>query len=82
MPELLSDVDWTGKVYSGGWTSPRGGVLESVEPATGAATRLWSLPVAKLGIWDIAWSPVLLVSIVVVVLLLGAHASLHAHLGD
>ena len=36
MPELLSDVDWTGKVYSGGWTSPRGGVLESVEPATGA----------------------------------------------
>jgi benzaldehyde dehydrogenase (NAD) len=35
MPELLSDVDWAGKVYSGGWTSPRGGVLESVEPATG-----------------------------------------------
>ena len=31
--------------------------LARVEPATGAATRLWSLPVAKLGIWDIAWSP-------------------------
>ncbi len=36
MPEMLSDVDWTGKVYKGGWTSSRGGVLESVEPATGA----------------------------------------------
>ncbi len=31
--------------------------LARVEPATGAAARLWSLPVAKLGIWDIAWSP-------------------------
>ena len=36
MPELLSDLDWTGKVYSGGWISARGGVVESVEPATGA----------------------------------------------
>ncbi len=36
MPELLSDLDWTGRVYSGGWTSARGGVVESVEPATGA----------------------------------------------
>ena len=31
--------------------------LARVEPATGAATRLWSLPVAKLGVWDVAWSP-------------------------
>ena len=39
MPELLSDVDWTGKVYSGGWTSPRGGVLESVELADRRGAR-------------------------------------------
>jgi WD40 repeat protein len=31
--------------------------LARVEPDTGAATRLWSLPVAKLGVWEIAWSP-------------------------
>ncbi len=31
--------------------------LESVEVATGVATRLWSLPVGKLGVFDVAWSP-------------------------
>src|SRR5580692_6379866 len=35
MAELLDDLDWQGKVYSGGWTTSRGGVLESTEPATG-----------------------------------------------
>ena len=36
MAELLSGLDWHGRVYSGGWTVPHGGVIESVEPATGA----------------------------------------------
>ena len=27
-----------------------------VDRATGAASRLWSLPVGKLGVWDMAWS--------------------------
>jgi benzaldehyde dehydrogenase (NAD) len=35
MAELLDDLDWPGKVYSGGWTTSHGGVLESTEPATG-----------------------------------------------
>ena len=35
MAGLLDDLDWQGKVYSSGWTSSRGGVLESTEPATG-----------------------------------------------
>jgi benzaldehyde dehydrogenase (NAD) len=35
MTELLDDVDWQGKVYSSGWTTTHGGVLESTEPATG-----------------------------------------------
>src|SRR5580692_451671 len=35
MAELLDDVDWQGKLYSNGWTTSRGGVLESTEPATG-----------------------------------------------
>jgi benzaldehyde dehydrogenase (NAD) len=35
MAELLDDLDWQGKVYSTGWTTSRGGVLESAEPATG-----------------------------------------------
>jgi benzaldehyde dehydrogenase (NAD) len=35
MAELLDDLDWQGKVYSTGWTTSRGGVLESTEPATG-----------------------------------------------
>ena len=35
MAGLLDDLDWQGKVYSGGWTASRGGVLESTEPATG-----------------------------------------------
>jgi benzaldehyde dehydrogenase (NAD) len=35
MAELLDGLDWQGKIYSNGWTSARGGMLESVEPATG-----------------------------------------------
>ena len=35
MAELLDDLDWQGTVYSSGWTTSRGGVLESTEPATG-----------------------------------------------
>jgi benzaldehyde dehydrogenase (NAD) len=35
MAELLDDLDWQGKVYSSGWTTSHGGVLESTEPATG-----------------------------------------------
>src|SRR5580692_2543406 len=35
MAELLDDLDWQGKVFSDGWTAPRGGELESTEPATG-----------------------------------------------
>ena len=31
--------------------------LASVAVTDGATIRLWSLPVGKLGIWDIAWSP-------------------------
>jgi benzaldehyde dehydrogenase (NAD) len=36
MAEILDDLDWQGKAFSDGWVSPRGGELESVEPATGA----------------------------------------------
>ena len=35
MAGVLEDLDWQGKVFSGGWTSAQGGELESVEPATG-----------------------------------------------
>jgi benzaldehyde dehydrogenase (NAD) len=35
MAEVLDELDWQGKVYSSGWTQAHGGVLESVEPATG-----------------------------------------------
>jgi benzaldehyde dehydrogenase (NAD) len=35
MAEVLDDVDWQGKVFSGGWVSAHGGVVDSVEPATG-----------------------------------------------
>jgi benzaldehyde dehydrogenase (NAD) len=35
MAEVLDGLDWQGKVFSSGWTIPRGGELESVEPATG-----------------------------------------------
>jgi len=31
--------------------------LESVDAATGMATRLWPLPVGKLGVFDVGWSP-------------------------
>ncbi|MEV0185946.1 benzaldehyde dehydrogenase [Streptomyces sp. NPDC050625] len=36
MIELLDDVAWQGKIYSNGWTTAHGGVLDSIEPATGA----------------------------------------------
>ncbi|WP_371576306.1 benzaldehyde dehydrogenase [Streptomyces sp. NBC_01314] len=36
MTELLDDVSWQGKIYSSGWTTAHGGVLDSTEPATGA----------------------------------------------
>jgi benzaldehyde dehydrogenase (NAD) len=35
MGEVLDDLDWQGKIYSGGWVPALGGELESVEPATG-----------------------------------------------
>jgi benzaldehyde dehydrogenase (NAD) len=35
MAELLAGGEWTGRVYSGGWVSASG-VVDSVEPATGA----------------------------------------------
>jgi benzaldehyde dehydrogenase (NAD) len=35
MAKLLDDLDWQGTIYSHGWTTSSGGVLESVEPATG-----------------------------------------------
>jgi WD40 repeat protein len=31
--------------------------LARVEADTSAVSRLWSLPVARLGVWDVAWSP-------------------------
>ncbi|MFC4463149.1 benzaldehyde dehydrogenase [Streptomyces xiangluensis] len=36
MTELLDDVSWQGKIYSNGWSTAHGGVLNSTEPATGA----------------------------------------------
>ena len=36
MSELLDETSWQGKIYSGGWRSASGGVLDSTEPATGA----------------------------------------------
>src|SRR5690349_5857558 len=36
MTELLDGGAWSGSVYSGGWRKAHGGVLDSVEPATGA----------------------------------------------
>src|SRR5690242_899846 len=36
MSELLDDVAWQGRIYSNGWTEGHGGVLDAVEPATGA----------------------------------------------
>ena len=35
MATLLDGVDWTGKIFSGRWTSSAGGTVEDVEPATG-----------------------------------------------
>jgi benzaldehyde dehydrogenase (NAD) len=36
MVELLDGAEWTGRVHSGGWVKARGGVVETVEPATGS----------------------------------------------
>lgn len=36
MTELLDGVHWQGKIYSGGWTTAHGGVLDCTEPATGS----------------------------------------------
>ena len=33
---LLDEVDWDSKIFSNGWVSAKGGVLNSTEPATGA----------------------------------------------
>jgi benzaldehyde dehydrogenase (NAD) len=33
---LLDGTDWNGKIFSGGWTTARGGTMASTEPATGA----------------------------------------------
>ena len=35
MAGILDDLDWQGKVFSSGWGTAHGGVLDSVEPATG-----------------------------------------------
>jgi benzaldehyde dehydrogenase (NAD) len=35
MSEVLDDLDWQGRIFSSGWTTARGGVLDSIEPATG-----------------------------------------------
>src|SRR3954469_21501602 len=37
MSGLLESVAWQGKGYSNGWNAGRGGVLASIEPATGEA---------------------------------------------
>jgi benzaldehyde dehydrogenase (NAD) len=33
--EILDSLDWQGKIFSSGWVSSHGGVLDSTEPATG-----------------------------------------------
>lgn len=35
MSSLLDSTDWQGKIFSNGWTTARGGVIDSTEPATG-----------------------------------------------
>lgn len=35
MSGLLDSVSWQGKIFSSGWTDAQGGVLDSIEPATG-----------------------------------------------
>jgi hypothetical protein len=32
MAEVLDDLDWQGKVFSGGWTVPRGGCCRPASP--------------------------------------------------
>jgi benzaldehyde dehydrogenase (NAD) len=36
MTDLFDGIDWTGKIFSGGWRAAHGGTRASVEPATGA----------------------------------------------
>jgi benzaldehyde dehydrogenase (NAD) len=43
MAEVLDDLDWQGKIFSGGWTAARGGTLESTEPATGEVLAVLGL---------------------------------------
>jgi benzaldehyde dehydrogenase (NAD) len=33
--DVLDGIEWRGKIYSNGWVDARGGVLDSIEPATG-----------------------------------------------
>ena len=35
MSGLLDSVTWQGKIFSSGWRDAQGGVMDSVEPATG-----------------------------------------------
>jgi benzaldehyde dehydrogenase (NAD) len=35
--DLLDNGDWQGRIHSGGWIAAHGGVVDSVEPATGTA---------------------------------------------
>ena len=32
---LLSGAEWQSRVFSGGWTAAQGGILQTIEPATG-----------------------------------------------
>jgi benzaldehyde dehydrogenase (NAD) len=48
MSELLDDVAWQGRIYSNGWTEGHGGVMDVVEPATGA--KLASAGLASAGL--------------------------------
>ncbi|HEY6493631.1 MAG TPA: benzaldehyde dehydrogenase [Trebonia sp.] len=36
MADILDEIEWRGKIYSNGWVDARGGVVDSIEPATGA----------------------------------------------
>jgi WD40 repeat protein/predicted Ser/Thr protein kinase len=38
-------------------SNKRDEILARFDAATGAVTRLWSLPFDKFGVWDVAWSP-------------------------
>jgi benzaldehyde dehydrogenase (NAD) len=36
MTDLLTDEQWHGKIFDGGWTAATGGTVKAIEPATGA----------------------------------------------